>query len=289
MKDIKRRKNSIDNIMKITKAMELVAFSKLRKVKQRVTQTEPFFNKIYETMRQISKFSPQISSVYFNPKNVKKRCYLVIAGDKGLAGNYNANIFRYAQEQMRESDERDIFIISVGKRATNYFDKKNYNIYLQYNDISEDIDINLAFEISKKVVDGFLKNEFQEFYIVYTNFVSVLVQKPDIKKILPIDFNLSDEGLDNKNSERFKNGYMIYDPSPEVVFEKIIPQYIAGVLYGAVIESFASEQGARRMAMDAASKNAKDMTKEIDVVINKARQANITQEITEISTGANAI
>ena len=284
LKDMKRRKSSIENIMKITKAMELVAFSKLRKSKQRVIQAEPFFKKIFETMIEISRFAKHIDSDFFAQKTIKKRCCLVVAADKGLAGSYNSNILRFAQENLKNFDKQDILIIPIGKKAVSYFKKKNYDIYFEYSDISEEIDLEQAFEISKKIVAGFLKNDFQEFSLVYTDFVSVLVQRPSLKKILPLSLESDNINLDNKI-----NNNLICEPSPKAVFEKIVPQYVAGVLYGAVVESFAAEQSARRMAMDSANKSAQDMIKDIDIIFNKARQSGITQEITEISSGANAI
>ena len=284
VKDIKRRKKTIENTIKITKAMELVAFSKLKKSKERVKQTEPFFNKIYDVMADIAWMNQGLSSIFFNNRSVEKRCYIVIAGDKGLAGNYNGNLFRVVQDEFNKYNRDDIAVVSIGRKAYNFFKRQNFNLYYSYEGLSEDLDINLASDISKVIIEGFLKNQFQELYIIFTDFISVLIQKPNIKKILPLSF---DENPNCKGN--IKNKYAIYDPSPAVVLDTIIPQYITGVLYGAVVKSFAAEQGSRRIAMEAASKSAKDMLKDIDLMFNKARQSHITQEITEISAGAKAI
>ena len=279
VKDIKRRRKSIESTMKITKAMELVAFSKLRKAREQVRQTRPFFNKIYDVITNIAGSNYKIYSIFFNKKPVKTRCYVVIAGDKGLAGNYNGNICRFAQSEFDKYNKDDLLLVPIGKKAADFCKKQGYSLYSEYNNISETVDINLALDISKKIIEGFINNKFQEVYIIYTNFISVLVQRPELKKILPLSFSDNETNMKNKN--------ILYDSSPQTVFDKIVPQYITGILYGAIIESFASEQGSRRIAMESASKSAKDMLHDIDIVFNKTRQSKITQEITEIVSGVN--
>lgn len=279
VKDIKRRRKSIESTMKITKAMELVAFSKLRKAREQVRQTRPFFNKIYDVITNIAGSNNKINSIFFKKKPVKTRCYVVIAGDKGLAGNYNGNICRFAQSEFDKYNKDDLLLVPIGKKAADFCKKQGYSLYSEYNNISETVDINLALDISKKIIEGFINNKFQEVYIIYTNFISVLVQRPELKKILPLSFSDNETNMKNKN--------ILYDPSPQTVFDKIVPQYITGILYGAIIESFASEQGSRRIAMESANKSAKDMLHDIDIVFNKTRQSKITQEITEIVSGVN--
>lgn len=281
VKDIKRRKKTIENTMKITKAMELVAFSKLRKSKEQVDKTAPFFDEIYNIIKKISCLNKNLDNIFLKNNIIKTRCYIVIAGDKGLSGSYNGNIFRMAQSEFLKYNKSNILITSISKKSTDFFNKKNYNLYYKYDGLLANLDINLASDISNKLIEGFLTDKFQELNIIYTDFISVLNQKPVIKKILPLDFDDFDNIIKNKN--------VIYDPSPGAVLDMIIPQYITGVLYGAVMKSFASEQGSRRMAMEAASKSAKEMLKDLDIMFNKARQSSITQEITEISAGARAI
>ncbi|MBP0979720.1 MAG: ATP synthase F1 subunit gamma [Oscillospiraceae bacterium] len=283
VKDIKRRKKTIENTMKITKAMELVAFSKLRKSKEQVSKTAPFFDEIYNTIKNISCLDKNLNNIFLKNNIIKKRCYVIIAGDKGLAGSYNGNILRTAQSELLKYNKNNILIASISKKSTDFFKKTDYDLYYKHEGLLENFNIDLAFEISKKLIDGFLNNQFQELSIIFTDFVSVLAQKPVIKKILPLDFS------DFSDFNNIKNKNVIYDPSPGAVLDMIVPQYITGILYGAVVKSFASEQGSRRMAMESASKNAKEMLKDLDVMFNKARQSSITQEITEISAGARAI
>ena len=168
IKDIKRRRKSIENTMKITKAMELVAFSKLRKSKEQALETEPFFNNICEIITNVFGSNTDIDSAFVSKEKVNKRCYIVIAGDKGLAGSYNGNILRFALDKLKNYNKEDIFIISIGKKSINFFKRRNYKLYCQYSDISENPDINLISDISKNIIAGFLKDMFQEVYVVFT-------------------------------------------------------------------------------------------------------------------------
>lgn len=279
-KDIKRRQKSIENTLKITKAMELVAFSKLKKGRQRVRQTAPFFNELYSIIKDISK-NQQVDSVFFKQQPVKKRCYIVIAGDKGLAGSYNGNVLRFAESEMGQHNCEDVDVVTIGRRASDFFKRQRFNLVAQYDDVIENFSMDLSIKITEKIVNDFCADCYQEVSIIFTDFVSVLVQKPVLQKILPLTQELGCQTKKSKN--------ILYEPSESVVFNMIMPKYVAGILYGAVIESFASEQGARRLAMEAANKNAKDMLKDLNIIFNKVRQSNITQEITEIATGAQAI
>lgn len=282
IKDIKRRKKSIESTMKITKAMELVAFSKLRKSKKRVEQTRPFFNKIYDLMNDISSASKNMDSIFLNSSLIKKRCYILIAGDNGLAGGYNGNLIKFVDQHMKKYNKNDLIIVTIGKRISEFYKKQNYNLLCNYGDIAENLTFELAMEISDKIINEFINRKFQEVYIVFTNFVSTLVQKPSVKKLLPLNLEKSSDV-----SKKISN--IIYEPSAQEVFNTIVPLYISGVLYGAITEAFAAEQGARRMAMEAANKNAQEMLQDINVMFNKVRQSKITQEINEISAGAQAI
>ncbi len=279
-KDIKRRQKSIENTLKITKAMELVAFSKLKKGRQQVRQTAPFFHELYNIIENISK-NQQVDSVFFKEQAVEKMCYIVIAGDKGLAGSYNGNVLRFAKNEMSKYNCEDVDVVTIGRRASDFFKRQKFNLVAQYDDVTENFSMDLSLKITEKIVNDFCSDCYQEVSIIFTDFVSVLVQKPVLQKVLPLT-----QKLDGKEK---KITNIIYEPSPSVVFNMVMPKYVAGILYGAVIESFASEQGARRLAMEAANKNAKDMLKDLNIIFNKVRQSNITQEITEIATGAQAI
>ena len=175
----------------------------------------------------------------------------------------------------------DVDVVTIGRRASDFFKRQKFNLVAQYDDVTENFSMDLSLKITEKIVNDFCSDCYQEVSIIFTDFVSVLVQKPVLQKVLPLT-----QKLDGKEK---KITNIIYEPSPSVVFNMVMPKYVAGILYGAVIESFASEQGARRLAMEAANKNAKDMLKDLNIIFNKVRQSNITQEITEIATGAQAI
>ncbi len=282
IKDIKRRKKSIENTMKITKAMELVAFSKLRKSKKQVEQTRPFFNKIYNLINDIVLTSQNVDSIFVNQSLVKKSCYIILAGDKGLAGGYNGNLIRFTEQHIKKYNKSDLVFITIGKKISEFYKKQNYNLLFDYSNIYEKLTFELAMEISNKIINNFINNHFQEVYIIFTKFVSTLVQKPNVKKILPLN-------LTNLNNVCKKQKYVVYEPSVQEVFNAVVPLYIAGILYGAITEAFAAEQGARRIAMEAANKNAQGMLQDINIIFNKVRQSKITQEINEISAGTQAI
>lgn len=277
MKDIKRRIKSVESTMQITKAMELVASSKLRRAKERAEASRPYFNLLYEAISEIASNNTDFSSIYTRERPVKNSLYIVIAGDRGLAGGYNSNIFKLVNA---ESAGKNVSVITIGKKATEHYERSGLPILSSYPGIAEDIDIIAANQIADEVIQKFRAKEIDEVFIVFTQFVSPLTQTPTVLKMLPLFF----EGEDLPGSREL----VIYEPSAEAVFDNIIPEYIGGMILGAVIESFASEQGARRTAMEAASDNADAMIADLSLRYNRARQGAITQEITEIVSGAQA-
>ncbi len=276
MKDIRLRMKSVESTMQITKAMELVASSKLRRARERLESSRPYFDQVYHTMSSIIKTNKEFSSVYLRARGDKKACYVVIAGDRGLAGGYNVNVLKYATSIMKG---KDALVVPLGRKAVDYFTKRDYKTIQAPEQVVENVGLSDCFELAKVLCTRYRKGEFDELYFVYSGFVSMITQEPAERKILPLHFEDSLGTVTN---------LMSYDPSAEDVFEMITPQYIAGLLYGAVCESYASEQGARRAAMESASDNAEEMIGELGLVYNRARQAAITQEISEIVGGANA-
>lgn len=275
MKDIKRRIKSVESTMQITKAMELVASSKLRKAKQRAEDSRPFFNALYEIMSEISAENSDFSSPYTQKRDVKKSLYIVIAGDRGLAGGYNSNVLRLAE---RDAEGKDVKILAIGKKAVEFFSKRDADILEGYAGIAETITSEETRVLSDIVTKQFLDREVDEVKLYFTEFVSTLNQEPRRLPVLPIArYSKKDANQRSLTS---------YDPSAEQVYEKIVPQYISGLIFGAVVESYASEQGARRVAMEAATDNANEMIDELSLLYNRARQASITQEISEIVSGA---
>lgn len=272
MKDIKLRIKSVENTRQITKAMELVASSKLRRAKERAERSRPFFSILQSVMDDISSGSDS-ESIFTKEKQVKNSCYIVIAGDRGLAGGYNNNVLDLAEVEMKN---KNAVILPIGKKALEHFKRVGANMITSDFESVEDISVKNCHEISKVISSGFADGDFDEAYIVYTKFISVLSQEPSVVRILPVAVN--------KNKESKK--YILYEPDSEAVFNAIIPDYIAGVLWGSVSESLASELGARRTAMEAATKNAGEMIDSLSLKYNRARQGAITQEITEIVSGS---
>jgi F-type H+-transporting ATPase subunit gamma len=210
---------------------------------------------------------------YFQKRTTGKRLYLVIAGDRGLAGGYNSNILKLVLSDLADSEAT---VLPVGKKAVDFFSSKNLPILTQSYADAAAVSIGDCFSMAKLLSKGFLAGNFDEVYVAYTEFNSVLSQTPKLLKLLPLA----------PEERGGSNGEILYEPSPEEVLKTIVPEYLGGVLYGALCESRASEQAARRNAMDSATQNADDMIADLSLKFNQARQAAITQEITEIVAGS---
>ena len=263
--------------MQITKAMELVASSKLRKAKERQERCRPYFTELKSTLDEIESATSDFSSPYQEQREVKKRCLIMIAGDRGLAGGYNSNIIKAAVEMMQ--GETPVCVLPIGKRAVDFCVRRGIEILTTEFAEAALISIPDCFTISNLVTRGYLSGQFDEVSILFTQFVSMLTQTPASASLLPL----------KAGQREVKTGLrplVLYEPSPTAVYDAIVPNYIAGMIYGSMCESIASEQGARRTAMDAASKNAAEMIEDLSLRYNRARQGAITQEITEIVAGA---
>ena len=279
MKEIKTRIGSVESTKQITKAMELVASSKLRKAKEKAENSRPYFTSLYDTLKDISQNTRGVRSEFLNSREVKNKCYIVIAGDRGLAGGYNSNILKAVTLDMNNKKEK---VITIGKKATEYFTKREYEVIHSVGSV-EDCDYDKIIELTKKAMELYIAGEVDEVQFAYTKFISPLVQDVQLIKLLPLSF----EDEDKKNVKRGPR--VQYLPSPEVVLEYIIPNYVNGIVYGGLMESFASELGARRTAMESATDSANEMIEKLQLIYNRARQAAVTQEITEIVGGAEAL
>ena len=271
MKAIKNRIKSVENTRQITKAMQLVATSKMRKAKERIETSRPFFEILSDALSDIAGSTKDFSSPFTAKRKEGKACHIVIAGDRGLAGGYNNNLFKSV-----EYKDGDI-IFPIGKKAVEHFAKKNVSFFTTEYQIAADVKISDCSSIGQAVADAFVRGEFTSLDIYYTGFVNIISQLPASKKILPI---VSDE------EKVQKKNLIEYDPSPEAVYAKIVPHYISGIVWGGVCESIASELSARRMAMENATDNAGEIIENLSLTYNRARQAAITQEITEIVAGS---
>jgi len=276
MKDIKRRIKSVGSTRQITKAMELVSSSKLRKAKARAEQARPYFNELYRSMCEIASANSDFSTIYTVKREVKHRLFIVIAGDRGLAGGYNSNVLKLAAAAHANDAEKPK-IIAIGKKAVEYFSKRDYEIMASFAGIAENIKPNKAQDIADIAIRAFSSGEVDEVKVFYTLFKSSMSQEPQEMTVLP---------METQKLEGY--GTMTYDPSPEAVFNRIVPRFTASLIQCAVVESYASEQGARRTAMENATDNADAMTESLSLLYNRARQASITTEIIDIVSGASA-
>jgi len=283
LKDIKRRIHSVQSTMQITKAMELVASSKLRRAKERAEAAQPFFEATYKLMAEIAAEDP-----YFNSQFVRKRtdtgaCLLiVIAGDRGLAGGFNSNVLKIAQARINEIKAQggNPIVMPIGQKAVDYFENKDVKVLKAYDHIAEHMNIYLAMDMAELILNTYKRHEsLQTVEIVFTNYVSPIMQVAQKMEVIP---------LDEMPGSHPRRCAVEYEPSPEEVFDKLVPRYVASLLYGAIVESFASEQAARRTAMENATDNATEMIDNLSLQYNRARQGAITQELTEIVSGANA-
>ena len=282
IKEIKNRIGSVQSTKQVTKAMELVSSSKMRKAKDRALASRPYFNTMYNTVKDIATNTRGVRDPFLKQREVKNKCYIVIAGDRGLAGGYNSNIFKLTTAHMDGKQEK---VMTVGKKATEFFQKRGYDILVAEESVEKcDYDSTLA--LANQAMDLYKKGEIDELYICYTEFISPLTQTPKLMKVLPLAFD-KEEGKSKDNSG--SRARVQYLPSPEAVLSYLIPKYVSGVVYDGVIESFASEQSARRNAMKSASDNADEMLSTLELSYNRARQTAVTQEITEIVGGVEAL
>mgnify|MGYP002549783884 FL=1 len=276
MKDIKLRIKSVESTMQITKAMELVASSKMRRAKERVEHSRPYFETLYESLTKIAAADPRARNPYLRRDDIKRTLLVVIAGDRGLAGGYNANVFKQAN-----AAEGPVTVLPIGKRSAEYFAHHGAGLFTPEVLMAADVSVSECFTLSHQITEGFLKGEYDAVKLCYTRFDSMMTQTATTLEVLPLTI----EPTEAQKAEA-RRSQILYKPSCEEVFGAIIPEYVAGVLYGAVCESVASELAARRTAMDAATKNAGEMIDHLNLYYNRARQAAITQEITEIVAGA---
>ena len=277
MNDIKARMKSVESTMQITKAMELVATSKLRRAKERVERSRPFCQLLGDAIEKIKGIGEISDTLWFKKSDTGAHLFIVIAGDRGLAGGYNANVFRMTEVL---SKGKSAIYLPIGKKALEYYRHRKAEIFDGARDSTQDVGVSCAMSIARSVCDAYTDGRISEVTLVYTQFKSMISQIPVYEQLLPLDMESSDKK-------------QAFDPTieedPEEMLARIVPQYIGGVIYSAVCEALASESGARRSAMNAANKNAEEMIGTLMLKYNRARQALITQEITEIVSGAEAL
>lgn len=283
MRDIKRRIRSVNSTQQITKAMNLVASSKLNRAKGRFNDTKPYFEATKRVIANVVKGSKGVSSVFMNERNESgKTLVIVVSGDKGLCGGYNSNVCKHALEIIK--DKKDAAVITVGNKAREFFKHKNIEIAESFRDISENPDYVDAYVLGAKAIDMYKKGQVDEVYFAYTEFITTLTSEPKAIKLLPLD----PEDFD-KDGKSHSATLTIYEPDEEAVLNYVIPKYVNTVIFGGMVESAVCELSSRMTAMDSATENATEMIEHLNLVYNRVRQGAITQEITEIVSGSNAL
>lgn len=282
MKDIKRRKDSIQSTEQITKAMKLVATVKLQKAKEKAEAARPYFDAMYENVLTMLARTKNVEHRYLKAGTSPKKGLIVITANRGLAGGYNSSITRLVADSGIPKDECVIY--AVGIKGRDYFSRRKYDIAADYSEVINEPIYSDAMEIGRRVLADFESGKIGEIYLVYTQFKNTVVHTPQMVKLLP----LSQEDI-GENVEDATGALMTYEPEEEEALSIIIPKYINSLIYGALMESIASENGARMTAMDNATNNADEMINDLSLKYNRARQSSITQELTEIIAGANAI
>lgn len=283
MRDIKRRKSSIQSTQQITKAMKLVSTVKLQKAKLHAEATDPYFNHMYQTVTSILAKSGQLSHPYLHSGASDKIAVVVITSNRGLAGGYNANVTKLITNNQELLPKDRVEVFCIGSKGRDALARYGYSIKEDHSEIMESPGYEDAAAVCARVLDEFTRGEIGEIYLAYTHFKNTVVHVPKLIKLLPVEF--SDEEISGADDKLIMN----YEPNAEEALNLIIPKYVTSIFYGALAEALASENGARMQAMDSATSNAEDMISDLSLKYNRARQGSITQELTEIIAGAEAL
>lgn len=282
MKDIKRRKGSIQSTQQITKAMKLVSTVKLQRSKQHATNSKDYFSYMYRTVQSMLTKAGNIDHPYVQPAKSSKKAVVMITGNRGLAGGYNSNVVKLITKG--DFKKEDLIIYTVGKKGREAMSRYGYSLTDDFSDMIDNPVYVDAMRLSSIVLNSFKNGEIGEIYLAYTRFKNTVVHEPILMKLLPVDQSEIEEERSSSD-----NILMNFEPKEEEALEMIIPKYITSLIYGGMVESVASENGARMQAMDSATSNAQDMIGNLTLQYNRARQGSITQELTEIIAGAQAI
>ena len=287
MRDIKRRRDSIQSTEQITKAMKLVATVKLQKSRARAEATKPYFNLMYDTMSSIISRSGAVRHRYLRPGASPKKAVITITSNRGLAGGYNNNIVKLVNSELPAADT---LVYAIGRKGRDGLARRGFKIQGDYSEVINDPLYQDAAELTQVLLEAFARGEIGEIYLAFTMFKNTVVHTPRLLKLLPVELPERDGRADGAaDTEPKARAIMDYEPDDETVLDAIVPKYMSSLIYGALLESLASENGARMTAMDSATSNAEEMIEDLSLQYNRARQGAITQELTEIVAGANAI
>ena len=283
MRDIKRRKGSIQSTQQITKAMKLVSTVKLQRAKQRAEQSKAYFNCMYETVTSMLAKTGNLNHPYLKKGESGKKAVIVITSNRGLAGGYNSNVVKLITQGDFKKDELEIY--AIGKKGRDALNRGGYHIMEEDADIIEEPSYVDAMAISSKLLEAYAAGEISEIYLSYTGFKNTVVHVPTLLKLLPVEAPTEEKAEKEPESKAMMN----FEPEDDEALDMIIPKYVTSLIYGGLVEAVASENGARMQAMDSATSNAEEMIDHLSLMYNRARQGSITQELTEIIAGANAI
>ena len=288
MRDIKRRKESVQSTEQITKAMKLASSVKLTKAKQNAEESKPYFDTMYETVAGMIAKSGQMSHPFLQKGTSDKKAVIVVSSNRGLAGGYNSNIVKMISKDDRFTPD-NTKIFSVGTKGRDALEHLGYEIVNDYSEAMNGPMYDDAIAVGKDVLSQFTMGNIGEIYLVYTIFKNTVVQIPTMVKLLPIDADDITSESEEAADPLERITLMNYEPAAEEALDAIVPKYINSLIFGGLTEAYASENGARMQAMDSATSNAEDMISDLSLRYNRARQASITQELTEIIAGASAI
>ena len=288
-RDIKGRIKSVTNIQQITKAMKMVAAARLRKAEEKANRSRPYAEKIGELVRRASSVTPGFTSPLLREGEVKKVGYLVISADKGLAGAYNSNVMKQTMHEISGKDRSTYALYVCGKQGKNYLKFRGYDLDSYHFGFSDKPQAQDSIDVAKEMVDYFVKEEVDEVYIIYTRFITALRQQVRVEKLLPIQNPTGAAGEEAGKAEAAEEEPYIFLPDAASVLSKLLPEYVQVQVYNAMLQSAASELGSRMAAMSAATDNATERIADLNLTYNKARQAQVTNEISEIVGGAAAL
>ena len=281
MRDIKRRKSSVQSTQQITKAMKLVSTVKLQRAKGRAEKSKTYFSCMYDTVASMLSKAGTVNHPFLMAEESTKKAVIVITANRGLAGGYNSNIVKLIKNS--DFKKEDLLLYTIGTKGRDALARLGYTIAADYSEVIDEPMYSDAMEISKKLLEEFAAGRIGEIYVAYTGFKNTVTHVPTLLKLLPVKVE------DDRPQSEDHQAVMEFEPECEEAIDLIIPKYITSLIYGALIESVASENGARMQAMDSATSNADDMISKLSLLYNRARQSSITQELTEIIAGAEAI
>ena len=279
LKDIRDRIKSVKSIQKVTKAMKMVAAAKMRRAQENMEKARPYNQRLVEIIQHLLPSVERSMLPLLEVREVKRIAYVVVTSDRGLAGSFNSSILRKAHNDIDEFGKQNVDIFCIGKKAKDYFKSRKYNIISSYSDFWSDLNFNQSMKIGSTIVNHFLDLSVDEIRVTYNEFVNVATQATVSEKLLPIELN--DDELSHTD--------FLYEPSKDRIVKSLIPRYLNAQVWKYLLESYASEQAARMVAMENATTNSEDMIKNLTLEFNKVRQAAITTEMLEIVSGAEAL